>query len=183
MYLASIVVFKVFFAILYVLKWQCRYMRNPKYQISAYNLEMNFKKMKKNANAAESSDDREDREHIAKIATKREATLKHRSRHMRNRAGKKKLTKKDMMEQTKRMILEEDLITCRDDSDDDAMDFMDNEIEEITAKIIQEWKRKRRPLKASEISRVSRGLVDNLKDSVLSNVMVPQEYQYIQQSQ
>ena len=47
MYLASIVIFRVVFALLYVLKWQWRYAFNPKYQIAEYNLEREFKKLKK----------------------------------------------------------------------------------------------------------------------------------------
>jgi len=47
MYLAGIVIFRVIFALLYVLKWQCRYAFNPKYQIAEYNLEREFKMLKK----------------------------------------------------------------------------------------------------------------------------------------
>ena len=39
MYLAGVVVFRVFFGLLYVLKWQCRYSCNKKYKVSEYNLE------------------------------------------------------------------------------------------------------------------------------------------------
>lgn len=61
MYLASVVIFRVVFAVMYVIKWQWRYWRNPKYQINEYNLEREFKRLKKDADAAESSDDVEDR--------------------------------------------------------------------------------------------------------------------------
>ena len=61
MYLAGIVVFRVIFALLYVCKWQVRYAYNKKYQINENNLEVEFKKLKKNKDAAESSDDAEDR--------------------------------------------------------------------------------------------------------------------------
>lgn len=43
MYLAGIVIFRVLFAFLYVVKWQIRYWRSPKYQIEEYNLENEFK--------------------------------------------------------------------------------------------------------------------------------------------
>lgn len=88
-----------------------------------------------------------------------------------------------MIEQTKRLILEEDIITCQDDSDDDRMDFIDAEIEEITDKIVAEFKRRRRPLKASEIEKYSRGMVDNMKESVLSTVMNPVDYNFLTESQ
>ena len=61
MYLASIVVFRVIFAIFYVLKWQWRFAYNKNYQINTYNLEREFKALKKNKDAIESSDDEQDR--------------------------------------------------------------------------------------------------------------------------
>ena len=67
MFLAAIVIFRVFFGLLYVLKWQCRYACNKKYTISEYNLEREFKKLKKNKDAQESSDDAEDRAHLEKV--------------------------------------------------------------------------------------------------------------------
>ena len=39
MYLASVVIFRVFFAILYVIKWQWRFAFNSKYKIGEYNIE------------------------------------------------------------------------------------------------------------------------------------------------
>ena len=47
MYLAGVVVFRFVFALLYVLKWQCRYSYNVRYKINEYNLESKFKKLKK----------------------------------------------------------------------------------------------------------------------------------------
>ncbi len=73
-----------------------------------------------------------------------------------------------MIDETKRLIIEEDMMTNMDDSDDDRLDFIDAQDEEITDKITNEFRRKRRPLKASEIERISRGLVEGLKESVLS---------------
>ena len=48
MYLAGVVVFRVFFGLLYVIKWQCRYMHSKNYKIDEYNLESKFKKLKRN---------------------------------------------------------------------------------------------------------------------------------------
>ena len=61
MYLAGVVVFRFVFALLYVMKWQCRYLHSKKYKIDEYNLESKFKKLKKNKEQQESSDDIEDR--------------------------------------------------------------------------------------------------------------------------
>lgn len=41
-----------------------------------------------------------------------------------------------MIEQTKRMILEQDIIANQENRNDDRMDFIDAEIEEITDKIL-----------------------------------------------
>ena len=72
MYLAGVVIFRFIFAFMYVIKWQCRYLHSKKYKINEYNLESKFKKLKRNNNAQESSDDREDREHLLDMAIKRE---------------------------------------------------------------------------------------------------------------
>ena len=47
LYLAAIVVFRVTFAIMHTIKWKWRYAFNKKYQITEYNLEKNFKELKK----------------------------------------------------------------------------------------------------------------------------------------
>ena len=53
------------------------------------------------------------------------------------------------------------------------MDFVDAENEEITDRVVSAFRKKNRPLRACEIDRVSHGLVDHLKSSLLSNVMDP----------
>lgn len=82
MYLAGVVVFRVFFGLLYVLKWQCRYCCNKKYKVTEYNLEQQFKKLKKNRENAESTDDRDDREHLITVAHERTMDLKKSSRRL-----------------------------------------------------------------------------------------------------
>jgi len=59
-------------------------------------------------------------------------------------------------------------MTNVDDSDDDRLDFIDAIDEEITDKVTSQFRKKRRPLKASEIEKISRGNFEGLKDSVLS---------------
>lgn len=81
-----------------------------------------------------------------------------------------------MLDETKRLLMEDDLVTNAKDSDDDRMDFVDAEDEEITDKLVTEFRKKKRPLKASEVDRISRGLIGNLKGSVLSNLMDQTEY-------
>ena len=60
LFLAGIVVFRVFFASLYVCKWKWRYNCNKKYKITTYNLERNFNKLRaQQSGDNESSDDEE----------------------------------------------------------------------------------------------------------------------------
>ena len=42
MFLAGIVVFRVFFALLYVCKWKFRYCCKDKYKVNTYSLEETF---------------------------------------------------------------------------------------------------------------------------------------------
>ena len=60
LYLAGIVVFRVFFAILHTIKWKWRFCCNKKYKIQEYNLEIAFKKLKKEARTGGESTDDED---------------------------------------------------------------------------------------------------------------------------
>lgn len=46
MFLAGIVVFRVFFATIYVCKWKWRYNFDKRYSVKSYNLEKAFKKIR-----------------------------------------------------------------------------------------------------------------------------------------
>lgn len=88
----------------------------------------------------------------------------------------KTISKKTMLDETKRMLMEEDVATQMDDSDDDRIEFADAEEEEVTDQVIREFKRKKRPLKVEEVEKISRRALDNMKDSILSNVLTPDDY-------
>ena len=88
----------------------------------------------------------------------------------------KTISKKTMLDETKRMLMEEDVATQMDDSDDDRLEFADAEEEELTDQVIREFKRKKRPLKVAEVEKISRRALDNMKDSILSNVLTPDDY-------
>ena len=87
-----------------------------------------------------------------------------------------------MLEETKRLLIEEDLVTNAQDSDDDRMDFLDPEDEMITDKIVKAYRKKGRRLKAREVERISRGMADKLKDSVLSQVMNKNQHNQLRES-
>lgn len=72
-FLAAIVVFRVFFAILYVCKWKCRYCCNKNYKIKTYNLDKNFAKLRADQNDdGHSSDDEEIYQAAKRIYLERE---------------------------------------------------------------------------------------------------------------
>ena len=62
MMLATLVVFRVLFAAIYIIGWKCRYCCFKNYTIKEQNLDKNFKKLKENADregGADSTDDEE----------------------------------------------------------------------------------------------------------------------------
>lgn len=183
MYLAAVVIFRVFFAVLYVIKWQCRYSNSTKYMIQEYNLESEFRKLKKNKDQQESSDDKEDIEFLEEKAKRHKRTLKKQAKkRLRQSDGNLKISKREKLDETKRLILEADM-KSNIDSDDDRMDFIDPIDEEQTDRLVNAFRKKGRPLMASEVDKISHGNLDNMRDSVLSNVMVAQDFQYLQHSQ
>ena len=50
-----------------------------------------------------------------------------------------KVTKREMLEETKRMLIEEDMVD-NNDSDDDRMDFMSARDEEVTDKLLRSYR-------------------------------------------
>lgn len=116
-----------------------------------------LKVMKKNNKnlAQESTDDAEDQAHLMNVAIKREKTLKRKSRRIGKTRANNKVTKREMLEQTKRLLIEEDIATNMDDSDDDRLDFMDANAEEATDNLLKSYRQKSRPLKLSEVHHLS----------------------------
>lgn len=73
MFLAGIVVFRVFFATLYVIKWKWRYAFDKAYKIKTYNLEKTFHKLRADQNDdGHSSDDEEIYQTAKRIYQERE---------------------------------------------------------------------------------------------------------------
>ena len=69
-------------------------------------------------------------------AKKRERTLKNKSKRLVRGRDRKKISKRQMLDETKRLLMEEDIVTNAQDSDDDRMDFIDPEDEQITDAIV-----------------------------------------------
>ena len=70
-YLACVVVFRVFFAAIYLCKWQFRYSCDKKYHIPQVNLEAVFKKYKKAANDLKMVRDLDNQNKQAQVALQR----------------------------------------------------------------------------------------------------------------
>lgn len=87
----------------------------------------------------------------------------------------KKMSNKEKIEMLKRLVIEEDIANANDDSDDDRMAFDDARDEEITNQLLKSRRNVNRPLTVAEVDNVSRGRIDNLKGSVLSHVMHPND--------
>ena len=66
LYLASLVVFRVTFAVIHILKWKCRYTCSKHYKVENVNLLEEFKKIKK-TNQGESTDDEEINQQLDKL--------------------------------------------------------------------------------------------------------------------
>ena len=71
--------------------------------------------------------------------------MKRKSRQIGNTRSDNKVTKREMLEETKRMLMEEDMVENMD-SDDDRMDFMSARDEEVTDKLLKSYRLKKRPL-------------------------------------
>ena len=59
MYLAALVLFKVFFALLYLIMWRCRYTCMGSYAVQTHNLDDEFKRVKRTAVNGDSTDEEE----------------------------------------------------------------------------------------------------------------------------
>ena len=101
---------------------------------------------------------------------------------MSTEGKKKKINKREMLEETKRLILEEDMVSHMSDSDDDRMDFVDADDEQAHDEVTRAYKKKGRALRAEEIDKYSRGRLDGLHESLLSNVMQQQDFNILSTS-
>lgn len=75
LYLAAIVVFRVFFASIYILKWKCRYNCSKTYRVRQQNLVKEFKQIKSESKNGESTDDEAIEEELQKIYAKNKAEI------------------------------------------------------------------------------------------------------------
>ncbi len=77
------------------------------------------------------------------------------------------------------MLIAQDIEKGKDDSDDDRLGFEDARDEEITNTLLKSQRLAGRQLTTMEVDMISAGRIDNLKGSVLSHVMMPEDVQQL----
>ncbi len=77
------------------------------------------------------------------------------------------------------MLIAQDIEKGKDDSDDDRLGFEDARDEEITNNLLKSQRLAGRQLTTIEVDMISAGRIDNLKGSVLSHVMMPEDVQQL----
>lgn len=156
MFLAGIVVFRVFFATIYVCKWKWRYSCDKRYSVKPYNLEKAFKKIRTIKQDDEySSDDMEMFQIAQRIMKEKNLGF-----------NDPRLTEKEKLEMTMEVVQESRKKKAK--ADDELASADEEEFED---RIVEQFRTVGRPLEIEEVSRFSRkGLVD-ANMSVLSSVM------------
>ena len=138
-------VFRVTFALIYILKWKCRYCCIKKYRVQSVNLLDEFKKIKKATNdAGESTDDEQINEELDKLY----AENKDRIGSMidetmplsegRNQKSRAELHDMSIAYMAKKNQKEEE----ESDQDYDFKEFDDAEVEEAEDRIYSTYKKK-----------------------------------------
>ena len=174
-------VFRVFFAILYVCKWKFRYGCDKKYKIKTYNLDRNFAKLRADqTDDGHSSDDEEIYQAAKRIYLEREHEIM-------NQKGIKDQSYSEMEVLEIAMEQEHDRnMSKRDNEDADYYrnDLEDADDEELEDRLIEAARVARRPLNMDEVIRESRGKFDgaNMSNSIISGVLSQNDVQLLQRS-
>lgn len=169
LFLAGIVVFRVFFASLYVCKWKWRYNCKKEYKVQTFNLERNFSKLRAaQGDEGHSSDDEEIFQTAKRIYLEREKEILKGLDH--------ELSEKERLEMTIDHIHDANLKRYDENHDKDDMrnDLEDADDEELEDRIVEEARVKNRPLYIEEVNRLSRKGVDSnaiFSSSIISGAM------------
>jgi hypothetical protein len=162
--LASIVVFRMFFSALYILRWKCRFCCDKQYSVQTYNMEKVFRKIKKTANTGGMSSDDED------VIARARKVYKEKARKINK---KKKLhegmSERKKLEATLEYLHDQDLKKKKDQG---KMEFNDAAVEEIEDKILEERAKKGHALTTDDVSRISKNIKpEEMNQSIMSNVL------------
>lgn len=138
LYLASLVVFRVFFSGLYILNWKLKYLLCSPYRVKYYDLQAEFKKIKSKTNVhGDSTDDEEMDEKVHTIFKANEKAVRKKIRKLEDVEG----TKQDIHDATLNFIQKNGAKGTESDSENG--DFSDADIEEAEDRVYKEYKKRK----------------------------------------
>ena len=143
LYLAALVVFRLVFAVLYILNWKFKYTCLRRYRIQHHDLQSEFKRIKGRTNAhGESTDDEEMEEKVHTIFKTNEKAVRKKMKKGGD-AEKAQEIEVDLHEATIEFMHDEQS-AAPEDSDDDFREFAEADVEEAEDRIYNEYKKRKR---------------------------------------
>ena len=178
-YLAGLVVFRVLFAVLHICKWKIRYNCSKHYKVKSVNLQQEFKKLKKQSDAGESTDDEIIKEELEKIYEQNRDKidgLMETSRMMSSMHELPEVEHKNAkLDNTMLFVKTKDDEKGESDEDYDFKEFEDAEVEEAEDRIYSEYKRAQRTgsvLEPALLTELARNVpLDQLDSSVVLSAL------------
>jgi len=142
-YLAALVVFRVFFASIFICKWKIRYNCSSSYRVRSVNLLQEFKDVKKNCKDGESTDDDIINEELAKFYEQNRGEIVQRgseASRLLTASGHDETRK--IHDATIDYLAKKDAKEGDSDEDYDFKEFEDADVEEAEDRIYSEYKRR-----------------------------------------
>jgi len=142
LYLAGLVAFRVIFAIIYILKWKCRYNCLGSYKVAQVNLLDEFKKIKKTSAGGESTDDEEINKELDKLYEENKDRIGSMADESMMRSSMHEKSRRQLHDETIGYIAKKDAKEHESDEDYDFKEFEDAEVEEAEDRIYSEYKKR-----------------------------------------
>ena len=145
LYLAALVMFRVIFAVIYILNWKFKYTCFRRYRVQYHDLQAEFKRLKSGAANVhgESTDDEEMEEKVHTIFKTNEEKVRKKMHQRRDsRTGSETKHEVNIHDATIEFMHEEN-VENPEDSDDDYREFEDADIEEAEDRIYSEYKKRK----------------------------------------
>jgi len=137
-YLAALVLFRLLFASLYIIKWKCRYSCCGKYRVRSQNLQAEFKKIKKTD--GESTDDEEIEREVRKLYEEnRDAIGQDIDKTLLDPQQREK-SRRELHDATIDFMAKKDSRAVESDEDYDFREFEDAGVEEAEDRIYRQYK-------------------------------------------
>ena len=142
LYLAALVVFRVLFAVLYILNWKFKYCCLKRYRIQYHDLQAEFKRIKSRTNAhGESTDDEEMEEQINTIFKTNEKAV--RKKRKKGAAAEEEEEKEFNAHDATIEFMNDEGAQNPEDSDDDFREFEEADVEEAEDRVYNEYKKRK----------------------------------------